>query len=98
LSTYIKTWRKINRLAESICFDFRFSCFTNFTNVPKEKQKFTKLIAAFLAAYTLQSKNNSKKYVVYKCSNCDHYHVGSELENDDIIMVENNMLPLIGLS
>jgi len=90
-------WRKVH-LAENKCKDFRFSCFTGFTLHPKPKETYVNKNEAMLAAFSLQLKNSSKSYIVYKCDHCGSLHVGSEQTDEILELLENNILPLIGLS
>lgn len=93
----VKVWRSIS-LVESKCLDFRFSCFTDYFKKPKQKEKYNNLLKAYLAAYTLQAKNENKKYVIYKCQHCNDFHVGGDLKDEHLEMIEHNFLPLMGLS
>lgn len=98
VSPNIKTWRSVNHVSKNACLDYRFSCITSFTYKPKDKEKYDDKLKAFLAAYSLQSKHETKKFAVYKCEHCNFYHVGGEVDDELLYLLEKNILPLMGLS
>lgn len=78
--------------------DFRFACITNYTINPKFKERYATEETVLKALKEMKLKFPNKDFIYYKCSNCNHYHIGKVMTEEIIEMFDQDYLPLVGLS